>query len=131
MTDTLEYPVKYRRLYKYETEEDVEYELPVRFPYTLKEAGGWATLEGNILKVKARASYDGPSGPTFDTENSMGPALAHDFLYKVHQDNGVLTFKNRRRCDLCFAKMLQMNQMRGWRFRIWYLAVRMFGGLWA
>ena len=36
-----------------------------------------------VLTIKWGYAWDGPSGPTFDTKNSMRGALVHDALYQL------------------------------------------------
>ena len=40
------------------------------------------TTEG-VLTISAGYAWDGPSGPTMNTDNSMTPSLIHDAVYQL------------------------------------------------
>jgi len=79
------------------------------------------------LRIKAGFLWDGPSGPTFDTESFMRGSCYHDALYYLMLI-GMLKDKNRKKADKLLRKHCREDGMS--RFRAWYVyrAVRAFGG---
>lgn len=82
--------------------------------------------DGTLIAKKGYA-WDGPSGLTFDTEDSLRGSLWHDVGYQLIRD-GVLSkslykglFDQLLR-DVCIAA-----GMWEWRARLWFLAVVKFG----
>jgi len=122
------FPAYYRRIYKYSVTCECKYTLPLSF--NLSASTFDASLQDNILIIHPGAMTDGPSGPTYDTSNSLGPAFCHDFMYQILQDNVLFTAKNRKIADQCFYKMLRSNGMGRTRSLLWYLGVRLGGWFW-
>ena len=79
------------------------------------------------LTILEGAEWDGASGPTIDTKGSMLPSLVHDALYVAMQE-GVLPKSARKRVDKLFRSHLKQAGMPFVRRRLWYWAVRLFGG---
>ncbi len=69
--------------------------------------------------------FDGPSGPTVDTDNAMAGALLHDALYLAMR-LGLVRQKFRRRADRDFRKILKDEGMSWLRRWLWFRAVRRF-----
>ena len=84
-------------------------------------------INQNCMVVVTEYAWDGPSGPTIDTDNSMRASLIHDVLYQAIRENG-LTCEFRRRADLEFRRILKSDGMSFPRRWIWWSAVRLFGG---
>ena len=79
------------------------------------------------MRVAAGYCWDGPSGPTIDTDNFLKPSLAHDALYQLMREGRLDPTKYRVRADnllkdLCLAA--GMSKIRAWYV---YNAVRAFG----
>ena len=72
-------------------------------------------------------AWDGPSGPTIDTKNSMRASLVHDVLYQTIREKG-LPYEFRKRADLEFRRILKSDGMSFPRRWIWWTAVRLLGG---
>jgi hypothetical protein len=85
------------------------------------------TADGKMLFRKGYY-YDGPSGPTWDTADSMGPSLMHDGGYQLISEAG-LPRSLRNAFDKHFRTMLKENGMGWFRRGLWYLGVSWFGGL--
>lgn len=83
-----------------------------------------------VLFVKQNYNWDGPSGPTFDTENFMRGSLVHDALYQLIRE-GHLASDARLRADKLLRRICRADGM-SW-LRSWYVYrfVRMFGGFFA
>ena len=83
-------------------------------------------LRANTITVLPGYRWDGASGPTVDTTNSMRAGLIHDVLYQAMRE-GVLPPGFRRRADLEFRRILKGEGMNFGRRWAWYIAVRLFG----
>ena len=83
------------------------------------------TTDG-VLTLFEGYCWDGPSGPTWDSPNSMVGSLAHDALYQSIR-RGAIPKSERANIDEFFYRLLiksGMGRVRSWYF---YRAVRMFG----
>ncbi len=67
--------IRYREGYRYQLAEDYEIQTPIKA--TIKHAYFTLTKTGK-LRVKKGYAWDGASGPTIDTKDSMSPSLVHD-----------------------------------------------------
>ena len=70
--------------YKYVVYEDCEFILYADYGNI---AHPYFQVKGNLLKVKAGYRWDGPSGPTIDTDNFMAPSLIHDVLFQCMRED--------------------------------------------
>lgn len=70
--------------------------------------------------------WDGPSGPTRDTPNSIAGSAAHDALYRL-MALGLLLRKWRKKADELFYYILREKKMRKIRATVWYHSVRQLG----
>jgi hypothetical protein len=123
--------IKYRSGYKYQLAETYEHQLSSAFLPFLRELSIPITTEflrldctGKLVILIAYA-WDGPSGPTFDTPDSMRGSLAHDALYQLIR-LGLLPRECRHLADLEFHHILLedgMDEARAW---IWYEGVKNF-----
>lgn len=87
-------------------------------------------LQKNVLEIKAGYAWDGPSGLTWDTANTLTPSLVHDVLYQAIRE-GHLPKRRRFDADLEFYQLL-CGRSRGWfgelRAFYFFIGVRLFGG---
>ena len=89
----------------------------------------WVHLDPDgSLSIAAGYAWDGPSGPTLDTPDTMRASLVHDALYQL-MGNSELHRDNRRKADDCFRQILITDRMPGLRVWYYFLAVRLFGGI--
>ena len=118
------------------------YKDATRFKYQLVEdwsvqtviEGAAARIEGFIeltqdgtLTVKRGYSWDGASGPTIDTKNSMRASLAHDALYQLERA-GHLGQEWRLAADRLLHDLCIQDGMWAIRAKAWLWAVRRFAG---
>ncbi len=91
-------------------------------------AGEYLQLSINgELDIKTGYMWDGPSGPTIDTESFMRASLVHDALYQLIRE-GVLPVKPyRKRADKLLLKICEEDGMSFVRRQYVYQAVRWFG----
>lgn len=88
---------------------------------------GWVAIQGNELRFAPGYAWDGASGLTVDTPNTMVPALGHDGLYQLMREGG-LPLEYREKADALLRDM--MIERGVWKVRAWawYWAVRKFAG---
>lgn len=119
--------MKYRALkgYKYQLAEtltlslgvltDVEFEHPM------------FSLRYGTLIVQSGYRWDGASGPTFDTKNSMTPSLVHDVLYQAIRC-GLLASDRRGDADYALNQLSRERGMGNVRRWVWFSGLNFFGG---
>ena len=120
----------------------MKYENIARYKYRLTEP---LSLERSIIGISARNDYvtiwddgrlilqsgyawDGPSGPTIDTADSMRASAGHDALYQLIS-LGVIPADRRILADRDLRRWCIEDGMPAIRADAWYHAVRCFGGL--
>lgn len=114
-----------RRLRKYVLCDSHEAFVPelARLPYAM--ATYRVCLERGILKLSEGYSWDGPSGPTWDTMNFMRASLVHDALCDLIRARQLpidyLPEVNRAMYRICRED--GMSRIRAWWVRV---AVEMF-----
>jgi hypothetical protein len=116
----------YKKGYKYQIIRDCAFKLP--FGPDVDWTGEWITyLRDGTLIATAGYAWDGPSGPTFDTDDFMAGSLAHDMLYQL-MGLGILSAdKFRKLADQILVDVCKEDGMPAIR-RAWvYAAVRAGG----
>ena len=132
--------MKFKRGYKYQVVEDCYFDLPVHFNTLAQDEFDWVTLVDNRIFFRAGYAWDGPSGPTYDTPDTLVPSLVHDGLYQLMRE-GVLPREERADADYVFYQLLieRIPEVEGFadhirafnlrrRYHAWYRAVRGFAG---
>lgn len=79
-----------------------------------------------ILRIKRGYAWDGPSGPTLDTDSAMKASLAHDALYQLIRDH-YLTSADRKAADELLRDICIDEGMWKPRAWVWYYSVRSAG----
>lgn len=117
--------VEYRKVsWKYILTDPQEYRL--KMPMVCPVETPWYRLESNAVYVKRGYAWDGASGPTVDTQNSMRATLLHDVLYQAMRE-GHLPKRYRRKADAKFRRILKTDGMEFLRRWAWWYGVRLFG----
>lgn len=120
--------MKYRSLkhWKYELLEP-EF-VDVRIGSAVDIRSKYITLTDSVLAAKAHYAWDGPSGPTFDTDTFMRGSLFHDALCQFIE-SGALDRKYRKYADELLRQICLEDGMG--KFRAWYVynAVRVWSKL--
>ena len=112
--------------YKYRLLADESFDTGIKGIYASTE---YLTIfDSGLLVVKKGYCWDGASGPTIDTENSMRASLGHDCLYQC-VGIGILSESHRESADKLLRKWLLEDGMTHARAQLWYEGVRAFGGL--
>ena len=114
--------IKYRDGYKYQLAEDYTVELRHN-PVKNIETDYCKITVGGKLTIKKGYAWDGPSGPTIDTKNSMRAALVHDVIYQLMREK-LISRTFRKHCDMEFYQMLREDGMSWFRAKLWYRSVR-------
>lgn len=80
------------------------------------------------LHISEGYAWDGPSGPTIDTENFMRGSLVHDALYQLMRAGHLDAQAVRPRADALLRDICRADGMSA--FRAWYVyhGVRLFAG---
>jgi len=116
--------MKYRSGYKYQLAEDEQFITGI---YGKNIKTDWIELFSNgILIVRKGYAWDGCSGPTIDTKNSMRAGLVHDAGYQLMREK-LLTLDYKDYFDGLFFLTLRHDGMCFLRAHIWYNAVWKFG----
>jgi hypothetical protein len=118
--------IRYRRGYKYILHSDYTVALPLTSPKSIATSE-FILSENGVLTVIAGYPWDGPSGPTIDTDNFMRGSLIHDVLYEMmRQELLPQSFRDIADSilrDVCLQD--GMSSIRAW----WvYHGVRLGGG---
>ncbi len=111
---------KKRRYWKYQLYETVTYDTGIILPEIRTE---FINLINGILTVRKGYTWDGASGPTFDTKNTFTASLIHDALYQLMRENWI-DRSWRKRSDQILYEILRSRKMFKWRAKLWYRAVR-------
>lgn len=115
----------FKRGYKYQTTRDFHIKLDI-VPYAHIDLP-WVTMdmEGNTV-IKERYAWDGASGPTWDTLNSMTGSLVHDLIYQLIR-LGLIDPKYKKYGDKKLHDLCTEDGMLSARADFWRWAVLEFG----
>lgn len=118
--------ISYKSGYKYQLKTDyfdvirVIPSQPIRTEYIT------LSLDGTIKLFKGYA-WDGPSGPSIDTLNSMRGSLVHDALYQLIRDGYLAKGQYRSIADKLLKKICRQDGMSALRAWLTYQGARLFG----
>ncbi len=119
--------ITYRKLrvYKYQLREDYTIKIPIKPEENISTDFIGLGTEG-ILTIKAKYAWDGPSGPTIDTNNFMRGSLVHDALYQLMREKHIDIDKRDEADQLLKQQCIEdgISRLRAW---IVYKAVKWFG----
>ena len=87
-------------------------------------------LAGMTLDIARGYAWDGLSGPTIDTGNTLRASLVHDALYQLIR-LGAVEPPARKTVDQIFLEHLKEDGVNFIRRRRFYIAVRCFGARFA
>lgn len=129
----------YRKLrgYKYQTTEHTSCILPedIFRAENCPEVGNigvygdwimvnWAT---RTMNIRHGYCWDGPSGPTIDTDSFMRGSLFHDAWYQLFRENSYYRSKWKDYADLMLMAHCIDDGMWEWRAKVVYWGVKTFG----
>jgi len=121
-------PTWYRELhrYKYQSLIEVRYETGWALSESVTSSHGWVHLgAGGLLTIQRGYCWDGPSGPTFDTHNSLRASIIHDALYQLMRER-LLSLGYRRPADRILRVVAIEDGMWGWRAKLWERTVNRY-----
>ena len=111
-----------RRFWKYRLYSDETYDTNI-FPTKLVKTEFIHLGMNGVLVVKRGYVWDGASGPTIDTKNTMLASLIHDALYQLMRGT-YISREWRQNADQIMHDILIDKGMSKFRAKIWYRAVR-------
>lgn len=116
--------IKYKKGFKYQLTE--KYTISTSIRQVSRIDTRFISLdEEGLLIIKAGYAWDGPSGPTIDTPNSMRGSLVHDALYQLMRMN-LLDQSWRGASDKEFRRICLEDGMWKIRANIFYIGVDIF-----
>ena len=121
---TTHHGITYKGGYKYQLKKDYRHN-GVIFPAC--NFHSFLVIRDQALIIQAGYAWDGPSGPSFDTDNFMRASLVHDALYQLIRE-GWLSKTDRKACDQILFDICIADGMTWFRAKWVYHAVRTFGG---
>lgn len=117
--------IRYRDGYKYQLADP--YYIQTDITGGNYRIDGYISLnEGGMLYIYRCYAWDGPSGPTLDTKNSLRASLVHDALYQLMGEYPELLAWRLYADDLLYRICREdgMWSIRAW---LWKKAVNWFG----
>ena len=122
--------ITYTNGYKYQLVHDVRYQLVSISVDENQESGTrWLHLSARgMLIIRKGYTWNGPSGPTFNTKNFMRGSLIHDALYQLIRA-GMVDSDQRDNCDMELDMLLEQDGMS--RLRRWWVrkGLKRFGSV--
>ena len=117
--------IRYRSGYKYQLVE--EYRVAVNvFPAADIVTHYIELSQTGQLTIKKGYAWDGPSGPTIDSNNFMRGSLVHDALYQLIRHQHLQT-RWKETADRELQRMCQEDGMTSMRAAWVYKGVQLFG----
>ena len=111
---------------KYVLTEVYEDSIPFNPPEAIHTNYCTLFTDGDIV-IDSDYEWDGASGPTLDTDDTMDGSLVHDVLYQMMREER-LSRKLRKEADKCIRQMCMDDGMPWWRANYWYFFLRIGGG---
>lgn len=116
--------IKYKKGYKYQLAEEYHHQLPEHLRPDNDYDNGYLSIDkSGFMKVFKGYAWDGPSGPTWDTKNSLRGALVHDCLYQLIR-LGYISIEKRKDCDQFAYEIWTEDGMWKWRAKLWLRALK-------
>jgi hypothetical protein len=116
--------IYYAEGYKYQVKRDFTVDTEIR-NYDIETDWCRLTPDGK-LTAKRGYAFDGASGPTWDTKNSMRGAATHDLCYQLIR-LGMIDRKYKEYADKLLHDLCTEDGMWSWRADYWRWAVLKFG----
>ena len=108
--------------YRFQLAENAYLDLYNEFPEVSYE---WFLIKDGKIYIYKGYAWDGASGPTIDTKDTIRASLIHDCLYQAMR-LGLIEENYRKNADKELYN--QMVSAGCWKFRafLWYISVRLF-----
>lgn len=114
--------IAYAKGYKYQLHEYSSTHLKYN-PHVEIETDYISLNKHGYLFIRKGYAWDGPSGPTYDSKNSMRASLVHDALYQLMR-MGFLPSTARVEADKELYHICREDGMSYFRAKVWYIGVR-------
>lgn len=109
--------IRYRSGYKYQLADSYEIRLPFFTPVFDTNHGFIKVTPDGLLIINEGYAWDGPSGPTVDTDNFMRGSLVHDALYQLMREGLLDREVYRQKADELLRQICiedGMSSIRAW-----------------
>lgn len=113
--------IRYSEGYKYQLEELYACQTPI--VGELIEDDLFTLYPSGLLTIRKGFAWDGASGPTFDTKNSMRASLVHDVFCVCMRDGRLSYEKWQDTVNELFRQQCIEDGMWAWRANLWHAAV--------
>ena len=114
--------------YRYRLQSDFFAAVKIYPKEDITSSTGLVTLtKTGQLTIRKNYSWDGASGPTFDTKSCRRGALVHDALYELMREGLLDPEIWRKQADHELWRICREDGMWKWRADAWYDAVRLAG----
>jgi len=116
--------MKYQKIikYKYRLYQECFFHIPIYLDIDHE----LFSLHNGVLRVNEGYMWDGVSGPTWDSKNTMLGGLLHDVLYQMIRLE-LIPLKYKTTADMLFKEELRKSGMSSFRAWYYYEAVDKFG----
>ena len=121
MTATID-RIHYKEGYKYQLSQPYEIHTAI-FPATIIEYPFFTLTTSGILQIRSGYAWDGASGPTFDTKDSMRASLVHDCFCQMLRNKDLDYELYAPYVHALFKTILLADGMGSLRAWYWHLAV--------
>jgi len=118
--------IKYRKGYKYQLAEGYHIQTMLRPSEDIETEFIHLSILGELY-IESGYAWDGPSGPTIDTDNFMEGSLVHDALYQLMR-MGLLLQSHRAYADKLLVDITSSKGMSKCRCSWVYKGVREAAG---
>jgi len=115
--------IKYKKGYKYQLSENYTRIISI-YGHSIDTEFIKLSKDGHLF-IKSGYAWDGASGPTIDTDNSMEGSLVHDALYQLMR-MGLLPQSCREYADELLKNICHKKGMWKLRSKAWCFMTRKF-----
>jgi hypothetical protein len=112
--------------YKYRLTKSLVFQLPERFHGFQRTLDFIELDHKGKLTLKKGFCWDGPSGPTIDTDSAMPGSAAHDALYRLMR-KGKLPYELRKYADRFYMDICDEDGMHWFRCNTHLYFLALFG----
>ncbi len=116
--------IKYKNGFKYQLFETYSVNVGI-FPEKMIHCDYIRLTKSGLLIIRKGYAWDGPSGPTYDSTDSMRGSLVHDALYQLMR-LGLLPESSRAKADKILHDICTEDGMIPVRADLWEEAVKLF-----
>ena len=117
--------MQYQTGYKYQLYTDELFQTPFRSDKPIKTRFILLSCDG-MMSILSGYAWDGASGPTWDTKNTMRGSLFHDAAYQLIRLGLLKEHSVRQIADEYFGVLLKEDGMSTIRRKLWIRAVKRF-----